>query len=43
MLSVLHWVSAASLSSPSFAVISPLATAQPSRIPGARVLEKLPR
>ena len=43
MLRVLHWVSAASFRSPSFAMISPLATAHPSRIPGARVLEKLPR
>ena len=42
MLRVLHWVSAASLSSPSFAMISPLATAHPSRIPGARRLGEAP-
>ena len=43
MLRVLFWVSAASLSRASRSRISGLATAQPSRIPGARILEKLPR
>ena len=43
MLSVLFWVSAASLSRPSRSRISGLARAQPSRSPGARILEKLPR
>ena len=43
MLSVLFWVSAASFSNAIRSRISGLAVAQPSRIPGARILEKLPR
>ena len=43
MFRVLFWVSAASLSRPSRSTTSGLPVAQPSRSPGARILEKLPR